>query len=131
MTLTRSDGTPIIVETFGIPFYKNGNFGAVVFAKDITERIHTKKTLELALAKEDVANLLKIGFLQNLSHEIRTPLNGILGFAELLAMKGDSRRKERRVFTKHPKMYGGTQPNDFKIIDVIDAGFRNGNRNLL
>jgi len=78
--------------------------GAVVTARDVTNRIQSerevraaKDRLEVALAEmtdlmaakrqaED-ATVAKSLFLANMSHEIRTPMNGILGLAYLLEQK--------------------------------------------
>jgi PAS domain S-box-containing protein len=78
--------------------------GAVVTARDVTNRVHSelevraaKERLEVALAdmtelmvakrRAEDATVAKSNFLANMSHEIRTPMNGILGLAYLLEQK--------------------------------------------
>ncbi len=44
----------------------------------------TNRSLEIAKAAAEKANLAKSEFLSNMSHELRTPLNAVLGFAQLM-----------------------------------------------
>lgn len=60
------------------------------------ESIVEQRTKEYRLAKEKAieSDKLKTSFLANMSHEIRTPLNAIIGFAELLAERGEQKDEE-------------------------------------
>ena len=79
----------------------------------------TRINKELILAKEkaEESDRLKSTFLANLSHEIRTPMNAIVGFSELLKMKGfpDS-SKEHYI----EMIVSGTLQLKDIITDIID-----------
>lgn len=70
----------------------------LIIIGNITKRRLAEQNLILAKEKAEEANMLKTAFLSNLSHEIRTPLNHILGFLELLLMKGIP-HEEREEYT--------------------------------
>ncbi len=58
--------------------------GAQGTARDVTERVAARETLEQARREAVRAAEAKSAFLANMSHEIRTPMNGVLGMLELL-----------------------------------------------
>ncbi len=79
MKFTRKDGSPVYLEVFAKPFFKNGEFSEFwFFGFDVTE---LKELIEKTKRLESA----KTVFLANMSHELRTPLNGVLGFIELLS----------------------------------------------
>ena len=114
--------------------------GAVVTARDVTNRIHSelevraaKERLEVALAemtdlmmakrRAEDATVAKSNFLANMSHEIRTPMNGILGLAYLLEQKQLS--PDAGLLVQKIRTTGGTLLaviNDILDFSKIEAG---------
>ncbi len=74
-----------IVECDFIPVDFEGSFiGYLWTYRDVTEKRHQAKVMEVALKKAEELTQLKSQFLANMSHEIRTPLSGIIGMSSLL-----------------------------------------------
>jgi len=75
----------------------NSNVDFILAFRDINEmmeeQLHQQEILKEALMAAEEANKAKTNFLFNMSHDIRTPMNAILGYAELLRLKGDDERK--------------------------------------
>jgi PAS domain S-box-containing protein len=57
---------------------------AILFIRDITDKINLISELEGARRRAEQANEAKSAFLANTSHEIRTPMNAIIGMSELI-----------------------------------------------
>ncbi|MBF0153340.1 MAG: PAS domain S-box protein [Magnetococcales bacterium] len=68
VTITRSDGEPVLMATF----------------RDMTERKCLEQELLLAKESAETGIRAKNRFLASMSHELRTPLNAIIGLTALL-----------------------------------------------
>lgn len=106
-------------------------YGVYDHAIDVTEKVKSRKELELAKREADAArteaeraNQLKSAFLANMSHEIRTPLGAMLGFADLLRDPGLS-HKERSNFIDILSRNGDQLSviiNDILDLSKVEAG---------
>ncbi len=83
--------------------------------RNITDK--KKQEQELVVAKEQAEqnNNIKTSFLHNMQHEIRTPLNAMMGFTQLLKLKGLSNDEQDDYFDAI--ISSGNQLS--KIIDKI------------
>jgi len=78
----KMDGTPVDVEVSAVPFEYKGDKGALVFMRDVTERRKIEQELRHS-QKIEAIGLLAGG----VAHDFNNMLAGIIGNAELLAMK--------------------------------------------
>ncbi|MDF2655021.1 MAG: putative sensor histidine kinase [Bacillota bacterium] len=88
----KLDGTPVDVDVTAVPLHYQNLDGALVFARDITERKrleHAKNEVEAQLRQQQ--KLEAIGTLAGgVAHEINNPINGIMNYAQLiLDLSGD------------------------------------------
>jgi len=109
---------------------KGNVLGAVVVARDITERkrfenelIEAKSKAERATEKAEESTKLKDAFLSNMSHEIRTPMNAIVGFSDVLSKRklGDQEKEFVRIIKSAGENLL-TIINDILDISKIEAG---------
>lgn len=82
----RMDGSRVEVEVSAVPIRYEGQNGALVFMRDITERrqLENVKT-EMEAQLQQKQRLESIGLLAGgVAHEINNPLNGIINYAQLI-----------------------------------------------
>jgi signal transduction histidine kinase len=82
----KLDATPIDVEVTAVPVEYEGTNGAIVFARDISERKKIEKLrTEMEAHLRQQQKLEAIGTLAGgVAHEINNPLNGIMNYSELV-----------------------------------------------
>jgi protein-histidine pros-kinase len=91
----RKDGTTFPAEVSHSPLQTEDGLMVSRAIRDITAR----KQIEAKLVQ---ANRAKSDFLSGMSHELRTPLNAVVGFAELMQMKGaDPLTDKQQEYVSH------------------------------
>ncbi len=87
----RMDGTNVEVEVSAVPIHYNGKDGAIVFARDISERKKVEAARrEMEAQMRQQQKLEAIGVLAGgVAHEINNPINGIMNYADLILNSSD------------------------------------------
>lgn len=140
----RLDGSSVDVEVSAVPMTYDGNDGALVFVRDVTDRRAAEKELaqhrdhleemvlertrELEIANEELerATQAKSHFMASMSHELRTPLNSVIGFSGLLS-EGMSGQLTDEQYTQVRMIHTAGKHllaliNDVLDISKIEAG---------
>jgi signal transduction histidine kinase/FixJ family two-component response regulator len=92
---------------------------------DIGKSNYYKQQLEQAKDRAEELSQIKQRFLANMSHEIRTPLQSIIGFAEQLKQKSNSRQDELEA------IYSSSEHLLHIVNEVLDySRISSGNFNL-
>lgn len=98
----KIDGTPVAVEVNAVPLHYNNWDGALVFARDITERknLESKKN-EIEAQLRQQQKLEAIGALAGgVAHEINNPINGIMNYAQLILDDNSDQDSEQAGYAK-------------------------------
>ena len=95
----RLDGTMIDAEVSAVPIDYDGRSGALVFARDISER------KQLEQLKEDIDKITR--------HDLKTPLNGIIGLPQALLADDNLNDKQKRLL-RHIEVSG------LRMMNIID-----------
>ena len=92
----RLDGSTVFVEVSAVPIRYNNKDGAIVFARDISERKRMERhKLELEAQLRQQQKLEAIGTLAGgVAHEINNPINGIMNYAELILEQTDTDNRQ-------------------------------------
>ncbi len=85
--ILRMDGSHLEVEASAVPIRYNGQDGALVFMRDITERRRMEsERMEMEMQLQQKQRLESIGLLAGgVAHEINNPLSGIINYAQLIS----------------------------------------------
>lgn len=112
----RRDGTSIPVE-YSVAEVRDpqGNPGAVVSFRDITDRQVAHSALKSSMESAEASNKAKSDFLAQMSHELRTPLNSVIGFANLLL-----RNKSGGINEKELAYLERIQKNGISLLSLIN-----------
>ncbi len=119
----RKDGSAFPVEVSHSPLQTEDGLMVSSAIRDVTER----RRIEAELMQ---ASRAKSDFLSGMSHELRTPLNAVVGFAELLKMKGaDSLTEKQHEYVEH--ILEGGNHLLILVTQLLDlAGIEAGRLNL-
>ena len=100
--LLKLDGTPVNVEVKAVPIHYNLVNGALVFARDITDRkILERKKNEIEAQLRQQQKLEAIGTLAGgVAHEINNPINGIMNYAQLILDGSGNQNTKQAEFAK-------------------------------
>lgn len=120
----RKNGSWCHLEARAANLVDDPDLGAwVVTARDVTERVESRRQLEAAKEAAEAATRAKSELLANVSHEIRTPMNAILGMTDLALGTELSDEQLDYLITVHSSAQALlTIINDLLDLAKVDAG---------
>ena len=110
LKLDHSEG---FIEVAAVPIVWKGENGALVFARDVSERRQARLELEKAKEAAEAGNKAKGEFLANMSHELRTPLNGVLGMLQLM-------ERDQRLSAEQKSLLGTAMESGRGLLTIIN-----------
>jgi two-component system sensor histidine kinase/response regulator len=89
--------TTYLSEKVPLKNHSGETIGLVSVSLDIGDRKRVEQKLTEAKERAEIANQAKSEFLAVMSHELRTPLNGIMGMAQVLAMRNPTPEQKEYI----------------------------------
>ncbi|MFZ5882010.1 MAG: PAS domain S-box protein [Chloroflexota bacterium] len=108
-TILRLDGAPVEVEVSAVSIYFKGEHGALVFARDITERNQAREQLLATLEELKRSNAELEQFAYVASHDLQEPLRAVAGMVQLLQQRYHDQLDQRANEYIHLAVDGATR----------------------
>jgi signal transduction histidine kinase len=121
----RLNGECFPAEVLLSPITFNGKSVLLMILRDITSRKTAEQHLLAAKQDAEQAYQVKSQFLSQMSHELRTPLNAVLGFGQLLQLKGSNLTPIQQINVEEILSAGNhllTLVNDVLDLTQIESG---------